>query len=263
MLCHIFLLCSIIGGVLPVALGAWSPLTLLLIPAYFVGLNAVYLLFLFVVSLLVPQHLPKKTAAFCRFLTNISMPWLMVIFHLRVVIVGKEKLPKEPFVLVSNHRSGFDPLVILKAMPERKLSFISKEANMRLPLAGRYAVRLGFLGIDRQNPLQSLRQLNRAAKMVKEDGYCFGIYPEGTRSRTPELLPFKEGAFLMAKKAGAPLVVLSTDGTEKVLRRFGLRRTTITLTVIEVISPDRVANTTPAELAAYCKERIAQELSKS
>lgn len=260
MLCHIFLLLSLAGAIVPVAMGVLSPFTLFLFPAYFAGLNLLYLLFLLFASLFIPGKPGKNGAPFCRRFLVFSLDWLMTLFYAKIRLWGREKLPKEPCILVSNHRSNFDPMVLLYALPERKLSFISKQANMHLPIAGKLAQRCGFLGIERDHPLQSLRTVNRAAQMVKNEGFDFGIYPEGTRSRDLSLLPFKEGAFIAAKKADAPIVVLSTEGTEKILRRFSLRRTAVDLTVLAVIPKEKVRELPPAELARLTKEQIAAKL---
>ena len=264
MLCHLFLLLSLAGAVVPVATGLLSPFTLFLFPAYFVGLNLIYLIFLLLFSLVLPGRPPKKgDARQCRALLHVSLGWLMTLFHAKVRLSGREKLPARPCVLVSNHRSNFDPMVLLYALPERKLAFISKDANMRLPIAGKFAARCGFLGIERTHPLQSLRTVNRAAQMVKNEGYDFSIYPEGTRSRDLSLLSFKEGAFIAAKKAGAPIVVLSTEGTEKILRCFSLGRVPVSLRILAVIPEEKVAELSPAELARLAREQIAGQLEQT
>ena len=80
-----------------------------------------------------------------------------------------------------------------------------------------------------------------------------GIYPEGTRSRTGELLEFKPGAFLLAKRAEAPLVIMVTKGTAGVLKKFPFRPTHVEYEILEVLEKERVKELSIDELSAYVR----------
>jgi len=88
-----------------------------------------------------------------------------------------------------------------------------------------------------------------------------GIYPEGTRSKSGELLEFKEGAFLLAKRAGAPIVVMATHGTNQITRRMLLRRTRVDLNVLDVIDRDTVKAMPLSELALNVRTTIEKDLT--
>ena len=79
----------------------------------------------------------------------------------------------------------------------------------------------GFIPLERANPEQSLPAIDRAADALRQDN-SFLIFPEGTRSRTGELLPFKKGGFIMAIKAQAPVVPIGISGARNALRKGSL-----------------------------------------
>ena len=90
----------------------------------------------------------------------------------------------------------------------------------------------GFVPLERGNPEQSLPAIDAAAAALRE-GNSFLIFPEGTRSRTGALLPFKKGGFIMAIKGQAPIVPVAISGTRNALRKgsFIIRPVTVTIRV--------------------------------
>ena len=88
------------------------------------------------------------------------------------------------------------------------------------------------------------------------------IYPEGTRSKGCELLPFHGGSFKLAQKAGVGIAVAATDGTEKVKGNLVFRKTKVTFDVLEFIPAEKVKEAKTAELAEYSRELIAQRLKE-
>ena len=130
------------------------------------------------------------------------------------------KDPRRPYVVVSNHESFADILLISHLPWEMK--WLSKAELFRIPimgwmmwLAGDILVRRGF-GPSAVEALERCRRAlqNRVSVM---------IFPEGTRSRTSELLPFKDGAFRLAIEAGVPILPLAVSGTGTALRKHDWR----------------------------------------
>ena len=220
--------------------------------------NLLHILFLVISSFFFGKKPPERYSRFVRAVLVVSVDWILCVLRIRVRVKGKEKLPCEPFILVSNHRSALDALVALKAFPRRELSFVSKASVLRWPVVGPYMLKSGFLGIERDMPLQSLRVINRAAKLVKT-GMSFGIFPEGTRTKNGRVGEFKEGAFLAAKKAEAPIVVVTTEGTEHALHRLF---SSVTVTVCAVIDKNTVRASTHTALSADCRAIIRGALGE-
>lgn len=235
---------------------------LLLIPGGYVGAVILYFFCLFIASLFMPRREPKKTSPICRFFIWISMDWLMCVMGIRVRLTGAERIPSRPCVFVSNHRSDFDPMTLLAVFKGRRIVYISKKENFKLPIVGPFICNAGFLAIDRENGMRALRTLKSAAERMKEESLDVGIYPEGTRSRTGKLLRFKPGAFYLAKEANAPIVILTTRGTERVSKRFLFPPLTVHLDVVEVIDTEEVSSLSVEELAAKTRATVEEKLAE-
>jgi 1-acyl-sn-glycerol-3-phosphate acyltransferase len=167
-----------------------------------------------------------------------------------------ESIPAEPCVIVCNHLSRFDPMVTFCLMKGRRLGFISKKENLRIPIAGPIISKIGFLPLDRENPLRAMRTIHAAAKLVSGQGYTMGIYPEGTRSYDGTLLEFKTGAFVLAKKASAPIVISVIEGTNQYKKNWPWRRTPVSFRVLDVIAAQQVQSLCAEELSDRCRETI-------
>ena len=229
----------------------------------FAALNVLYVLFWVIVAATVDDtkpltEKPKRIYSFACW--NIPI-WLCAWFRVRVHLTGEEQLPEEGrFVLVSNHRSGFDPLTVESVLGSRGIAFISKPSNLKIPFVGKLGYGAGFLPIDRENDRKALKTILTAVDYIKRDFCSMGIYPEGTRSRTGELLPFHAGSFKIAQKAGVPLVIVCTRGTEHVMRNCLLRPTHVDLRILEVLPPDRVKAMSTQALSAYSREKMEAAL---
>jgi 1-acyl-sn-glycerol-3-phosphate acyltransferase len=150
---------------------------------------------------------------------------------IRFRIVGKENLPARAAVYCANHQSNVDPPVLFEAVHPRMHILYKHELN-RLPLLGR-AFRLGgFIPIDRRNKEAAMRSIEAGAQSIR-NGNSFLIFPEGTRSRTAALLPFKKGGFVMAIKAQAPVVPVSVQGGRDAMRKgsWVIRPVTVSIRV--------------------------------
>ena len=256
----------LLGVFVPTAAWAWWQTALLALGGFvgaFLALNVLFLLLLFVISLFFPKGEPISDRRFWRRWTVHAVRWILDMLRVRVKVEGRELLPGEPVVLVSNHRSDFDPMAAMVAFSHRPLVYISKESNLRIPIAGAFVRRCHFLPIDRENPRSALATLKHAASLMREEGLDIGIYPEGTRSYKGGPKPFKEGAFLMAKQAGAPIVLMTTEGTEEIAGHVIVRRNIVRLRVLRVISAEEVAATTARELTRLSEETLLAALGQT
>ena len=265
MICYIFLALSALGtAALYLGVPTLSPWWILpILIGYFVAFNLCYVLYIVVSSLFISTKRPiERPSPYCRFVIWMTMDWLMKLFRIRVTVKGAERLPDCPTVIVSNHRGAFDPMTLLAAMKNRHLVYICKESIMKIPFVGPYVYRGGFIGIDRTNGMRAYRSLVAAAGEMTRIGVDVGIYPEGTRSKDCRLLRFKTGAFVLAQKAHAPIAIVTTRGTERVLRELFWKRTDVSIELVEIIDAETVAGKKPDELADYARSVIEQNLSK-
>jgi 1-acyl-sn-glycerol-3-phosphate acyltransferase len=141
------------------------------------------------------------------------------ITGIRLRTVGADRL-QPASVYACNHASNLDPPVVMLALRSLfpRVQVLYKAELRRLPVLVWVFDAAGFIPLERGNPGQSRPAIDRAAAALQA-GSSFLIFPEGTRSRTGELLPFKKGGFVMAIKAQAPIVPVSVSGGREAMRK--------------------------------------------
>jgi 1-acyl-sn-glycerol-3-phosphate acyltransferase len=176
---------------------------------------------------------------------------------IRFRVEGGEQAPIDrPAVYCANHQSNVDPPVLFEALHPR-MHILYKHEIDRIPILAR-AFRLGgFIPIDRRNRESASRSIEAGARSIQA-GNSFLIFPEGTRSRTDELLPFKKGGFVMALKARAPIVPVAIQGGRAALRRGSwiIRPVTITIRVGRPIETSGFETSQRNELIRQVREAI-------
>ena len=141
--------------------------------------------------------------------------WLVGI---RYRVAGIENLPKKRSALfISNHQSNIDPPILYRALHPR-LHFVYKSELQAIPILPRAFNMAGFIPIERRNLERAMAALDQGAAALRA-GTSFLMFPEGTRSRTGELLPFKKGGFVMAINAQAPIVPVAISGARAAMRK--------------------------------------------
>ena len=178
-------------------------------------------------------------------------------------VIGANKLPKnQRFVLVCNHRSNYDPMLIIEKFSLKQIVFISKQSNFKIPMVGRLLKASCYQGIDRSDKEQSLEIIRNCTNFVTNDISSIGVFPEGTRQRKEIIGPFHEGVFNIAIRAKAPLVICALKGTEKIKGRAPFRRTKVVLKVIGVIQPEELENHTAKSLSDFSRDLMFDYLSE-
>ncbi len=142
--------------------------------------------------------------------------WIMLrTIGARVTYEGLEHARRpHPCIFMANHQSWVDIWVTVRVVPAPSL-YVAKRSIMHIPVLGWCLHAAGFIGIDRGNRARAIRSLQRAAERIRQ-GRPVVFFPEGTRSRSGRLQPFKKGPFYLALQAGAPVVPVAISGSGRV-----------------------------------------------
>jgi 1-acyl-sn-glycerol-3-phosphate acyltransferase len=148
--------------------------------------------------------------------------------RIRVLVQGKDRIqPDQPYFFLSNHQGNFDGPALFYSTG-RNLRAVIKQEMMRIPLFSIVLRAASFVPVDRTDPVKARAGIDRAAELLTE-GFSFFAFPEGTRSRTGQLGQFKKGVFVMAIKAGVPVVPVTIRNSRAILPpgRYAIKPGTI------------------------------------
>jgi 1-acyl-sn-glycerol-3-phosphate acyltransferase len=130
----------------------------------------------------------------------------------RLEVIGAENVISDrPHIFVSNHQSTIDIPTLFAAIPS-DFRFVAKKALMYVPFIGWYMWLARFVFVDRARHTEAVASMDKAASQIR-GGISIAVFPEGTRSETRHVMPFKKGSFALAMKAGVPLVPVAIEGS--------------------------------------------------
>ena len=229
----------------------------------FVGCLVLAFLFLVVLAYTVREDENQKgDSKFFRRLIELYVESIILILGMKVTTRGLEKLPAQGrFMLVCNHLSLLDVLVLLNYIRNRELTFITKRENMEMFVVGKLMGKIQCLPLNRENDREALKTILKAIAIVKEDQGSMGLFPEGTRSLDGKLHSFRSGGFKIAQKANVPIVVCTVQNTHKVFKNFlRLKPTPVPLHLVDVIPAEELKGVTAVDLSNRARDLMAQDL---
>jgi len=192
----------------------------------------------------------------------VGRAWSQAIYGIcplwRVRVTGKENVQcGKAYVVVANHQAYLD-IPLLYRLPLH-FKWVSKREVLRIPLFGAVLWMQNNIVIRRGEAADAKMFLAEGERWLKK-GVSVLVFPEGTRSPSGEMRRFHEGAFLLAKKAGAPILPVATDGTGSVSEGWKVRMPhTFRVSILPPVSAEEVASTGVKEMAAKVQEMIAAE----
>lgn len=147
---------------------------------------------------------------------------VMKMFGSELTVHGRENIPeKGPLVFVGNHQGYADIISYCAALsPSLAFAYVAKDDLGKLPLYGEWIRRIRSVLIKRNDPRASLKAIDEGIELINL-GFSLMIFPEGTRSKGPEMGDFKRGAFKLATKPEVPIVPVSVNGSYKMFEEFG------------------------------------------
>ena len=191
--------------------------------------------------------------------------WSRGILHVtgaRMTVEGRENIPAGPCVFVGNHRSYYDIPLLLAGL-DRPHGILAKEELEKIPLLNRWMKLLGCVFVQRDDVRASVRALNDATAIV-ESGRSFIIFPEGTRYKGEEggAGEFKQGAFRIAVKTGAPVVPVAITGARALFENNGnlCHPGTVRIKVLPPIQTAGMSRAEQKQLPDAVRQTILAEL---
>tara|TARA_R110002072_G_scaffold64_4_gene325 strand:- start:11572 stop:12318 length:747 start_codon:yes stop_codon:yes gene_type:complete len=173
----------------------------------------------------------------------------------KVKIIGRENIePNGTYVIVSNHQSLVDILAAFTLFTHFK--WVSKAELFNIPLIGWNMHLNRYVRLQRGRK-DSIRRMYRACEEHLEQGSSVYLFPEGTRSETGKMKPFKEGAFVLAKRLNLPVLPIVINGSKDAVPKNSLNfhgRSNVTLEILPPVHSD--AEQPSAELADQVREMI-------
>ncbi len=183
---------------------------------------------------------------------------IVCFYHIR--IMRKAELPKGPYIILANHLSYLDIFIMYSILPQNEFLFLGKGELLRYPIIKAYFKRLN-IPVHRSDRLKAARSLNQAMEEVKK-GWSIVIFPEGRIPNiNPKMIPFKSGAFQLAKKLNLPIVPLTFTNNHLLFSdptfilgpaRPGLSK----VYMHDYISAEEVADMTQKELMDHCYQLL-------
>ena len=195
-----------------------------------------------------------------RYGSRLSVGWKK-IYRISHDVRNRERLlANQPCVYVANHRSNLDVITLCEILPSNTL-VIGKKELRRIPLLGRIFVRGGNIPINRKDADAARKAIERAERTIREHGISIFIFPEGTRDYG-RLLPFKKGAFHLARNAGVVIQPLVCAATPLWMRGGRLWLAPSVDVLIEVLEPvDPKAFETVDLMIEETRRRMAETLA--
>lgn len=186
---------------------------------------------------------------------KISIWWSRLdikLFGISIDVKGRDNYnPNKNYLVVSNH-VGMADIPILIGILNLNIRLVAKEDIGKIPLFGRVIKKAGYIMIKRGQNREALNSLLAATEVLKS-GRSMLIFPEGTRSATGELQPFKRGAFLVAQQGRAPVLPVTIIGTHLITPKnsFKINKGKVKIIIGKPIEPSSFKNAEELMAASF------------
>jgi 1-acyl-sn-glycerol-3-phosphate acyltransferase len=244
----------------------WADLIgLVAIPVIYLLVLGAILFILFFVGLIIKPRKentkPSKLAYWWTFQVN----YILCKLTCSIKVIGKEKVPTDRrFLMVFNHRSNWDPMVLMSEFRKYNLYFVTKPSNLNIPIAGPFMHRGGFIPVNREDNKEGLKSIVKATKIIQSNYGSIGIAPEGTRNKKLEkpLLDFHAGSFKIATKTNCPIVVAKVMNCEKIHKNFPFKRTRVIIEILDVLEYEDFKDKSTVEISSEVHNMMEESIGK-
>ena len=200
----------------------------------------------------------------CLRMVQTAFKLMLKVAGVRLTVIGEEHVPKDQAVLyIGNHRSYFDILLTYSRCP-RLTGYVAKVEMLRYWLLRDWMKALYCLFLDREDMKAGLKTILQGIEYIK-NGISICIFPEGTRNRQEEMLPFKEGSLKMAEKTGCPIIPMAITNSAEIFENHlpFVRPCHVILEYGTPILPKELSKEDRKFLGAYTQKKIQEMLDKN
>lgn len=200
----------------------------------------------------------------CLRMVQTAFKLMLKVAGVRLTVIGEENVPKDQAVLyIGNHRSYFDILLTYSRCP-RLTGYVAKVEMLRYWFLRDWMKALYCLFLDRKNIKAGLKTILEGIEYIKR-GISICIFPEGTRNRTDEMLPFKEGSMKIAEKTGCPIIPMAITNSAEIFENHlpFIRPCHVILEYGTPILPNELTKEEKKFLGSYTQNRIQEMLNKN
>ncbi len=239
---------------------AWVPLGF---AVSFLVLVAIAFLVLYLVTRSIDTSVPiEKEKKWFRRMCEEYAGAIKTLVRVKVNTRGLEHIPQEGrFLLVCNHLSLADPVILLRYFKGKQVAFISKKENSDMFIVGKSMHGLTCQTLNRENDREALKTILKCIQLIKDDQVSIGVFPEGYIHKDHKLHHFRSGVFKIAQKTKVPIVVCTLKNTPQVFENMPkLKKTVVDLHLVEVIPPERYEGMSTVELGNLVYDRMAADL---
>ena len=236
-------------------------------PVSFIGGFAALIIlafaFLWLMCQIVDQTKEQQhDSKFYRTMMAVYIAAVKRIIRLHIHTEGLEKTPKDGrFLLVCNHTSLADPVILLHCFAKSQLAFISKRENATMFLVGNAMHNIMCQTINRENDREALKTILKCIQLIRDDEVSIAVFPEGYIHPDKKLHHFRSGVFKIAQKTQVPIVVCTLKNTPQVFTNLPkLKRTDVQLHLLDVIQPEQYAGMTTVALGNWVYQMMAEDL---
>ena len=189
---------------------------------------------------------------------------ILALSNIRVTVKGLSNLkPGRSYIYMANHMSNFD-IPVLQAYLPVQFRWLAKAELYKIPIFGYAMKRAGYISIDRSDRESAIESLNKAVKIIR-DGVSVIIFPEGTRSRTNTVQPFKKGGFFLAVDSGVPVIPIIIHGTGRIMpkKQMSIKPGNVTLEIEKPINSSDYTRKTKDDLIEKVRGIILKSFEKN
>ena len=264
----ICLFSMVLSTVVNLALGAFDSYTwlwlmpLIALGFLLVGILLAFLLLVIMASCVKLDQEQEKDSKLYRRVTEMYLEAALPPLRWNIKSKGMDKVPVDRrFLLVCNHVSLADPIVLLRVFSGYQLAFISKRENQTMFLIGKFMHKLLCQPINRENDREALKTIIKCIQIIKEDKASIGVFPEGHIFEDRKLHHFRSGVFKIAQKTQVPIVVCTLKNTRTAISDLlHHRHCNIEASVVAVIEPEQYADMNTTDIAQQVYELMAADL---